>query len=206
MCCIAFVILFKMSEFCGCSVTLVLLCGDMYDYPLRLTSFFAILCVVVGAVGRCPKIRAVTDIFRNTNIKIAFKTADTTQKIIRPHRQNPTSAYEKSGVYKLTCKTCKKAYVGQTSRNLRARHQEHTRYIKNNDPRSAYALHILNNKHEYGTMEETMTLLRSIDKQTLLLPTEQLYIQTLHDNNELIPEQIPNEPNPLSELLQTPHL
>jgi len=138
-----------------------------------------------------PKIRAVTNIFRNTNIKIAFKTAETTQKIIKPHRQNPTSAYEKSGIYKLTCKTCKKAYVGQTSRNLRARHQEHTRYIKNNDPRSAYALHILNNKHEYGTMEETMTLLKKIDKQSLLLPTEQLYIQTMHGNNELIPEQIP---------------
>ena len=49
MCCIAFVIVFKMSEFCGYSVTLVLLCGDMYDYPLRLTSFVAISCVAVGA-------------------------------------------------------------------------------------------------------------------------------------------------------------
>jgi len=77
---------------------------------------------------------------------------------------------------------------------------------KKKDPRSADALHILNNKHEYGTMEETMTLLKSIDKQTLLLPTEQLYIQTLHGNNELIPEQIPNEPNPLFEPLQIPHL
>ena len=55
-------------------------------------------------------------------------------------------------------------------------------------------------------MEETMTLLKSIDKQTFLLSTEQLYIQTLHGNNELIPEQIPNEPNPLFEPLQRPHL
>jgi len=51
-----------------------------------------------------------------------------------------------------------------------------------------------------------MTLLKGIDKQTFLIPTEQLYIQTLHSNNELIPEQIPSEPNPLFELLQIPHL
>jgi len=77
-----------------------------------------------------PKIRAVTNLFRNTNIKIAFKTANKTQKILRPNRQNPTSEFEKSGIYKITCKTCSKAYVGQTSRNLRTRHLEHTRYIK----------------------------------------------------------------------------
>jgi hypothetical protein len=153
-----------------------------------------------------PKIRAATNLFRNTNIKIAFKTADTTQRIIRPRRKNPTSEYDKSGIYKITCKTCSKAYVGQTSRNLRGRHKEHTRYIKNNDPRSAYALHILNNRHEYGNIEDTMTLLKVIDKQTLLLPTEQLCIQTLHNNKELSPEQIPNEPNPLFELIQIPHL
>jgi hypothetical protein len=137
-----------------------------------------------------PKIRAVTNLFKSTNIKIAFKTADTTQKIIRP-RKHPASEYEKSSIYKITCKTCSKTYVGQTSRNLRARHKEHTRYIKNNDPRSAYARDILNNRYEYGNIEDTMTLLKGIDKQTLLLSTEQLYIQTLHNDKKLIPEQIP---------------
>ena len=154
----------------------------------------------------CTKVRAVTNLFRNTNIKIAFKTANTTQKILRPKRQNSTSEFEKSIIYKITCKTCSKAYVGQTSRNLRARHLEHTRYIKNNDPKSAYTLHILKNRHECGNMNDTMTLPKGIDKQTLLIRTEQLYIQTLHSNNELIPEQIPNEPNPLFELLQIQHL
>jgi len=49
----------------------------------------------------------------------------------------------------------------------------------------------------------SMTLLKQIKKKpTLLLPYEQMYIQSLHHNNELIPEQHPNEHNPMFELLQ----
>jgi hypothetical protein len=32
---------------------------------------------------------------------------------------------ENKGIYRLTCKTCKQAYVGQTSRNLKQCYQEH---------------------------------------------------------------------------------
>ena len=39
--------------------------------------------------------------------------------------------------------------------NVKQRYKEHTRYIKNNNPQSAYALHILN--HEYSPIEKTMT-------------------------------------------------
>jgi len=42
------------------------------------------------------------------------------------------------------------------------------RYIKHNDPQSTYALHILNNKHEYSPINNTMTLLKHINKTTLL--------------------------------------
>ena len=82
----------------------------------------------------------------------------------------------------------------------------HTRYIKNNDPRSAYALHILNNRHEYGKINDTMLLLKPVSKPHLLLPFEQMYIQTLHRNNELIPEQQPNDSNPPFELIQHKHI
>ena len=44
------------------------------------------------------------------------------------------------------------------------------RYIKHNDPQSTYALHILNNKHEYSPINNTMTLLKHINKTTLLIP------------------------------------
>ena len=53
--------------------------------------------------------------------------------------------------------------MGQTSRGLRLRFQEHKRYIKHNEPQSTHALHILNCKHKYGTFGDTVTLLKHID-------------------------------------------
>jgi hypothetical protein len=47
------------------------------------------------------------------------------------------------------------AYVGQTSRDLRSRFREHIRYMKNDNARSTYALHILNCRHEYGNINDT---------------------------------------------------
>jgi len=134
-----------------------------------------------------PKIRKITNLFKNMNMVIAFKTTTTLHHPIKPIAPTRLQEREKSGIYKITCKTCHKAYVGQTSRNLKSRFREHIRYIKNNDHRSAYALHILNCRHEYGNIDDTMTLLKQINTPALLLPYEQMYIQSFHHNNELIP-------------------
>jgi hypothetical protein len=139
-----------------------------------------------------PKIRRITNLFKNTNIGIAFKTTTTLHQFMRPKKQTHTPDHEKSDVYGIKCNTCHKKYVGQTSRNLKSRYQEHIRYIKNNDPRSAYSIHILNNRHEYGNIKDTMTLLKRINTPAVLLPYEQVYLHSLHHNNELIPEEHPN--------------
>jgi hypothetical protein len=68
-----------------------------------------------------PQIQKATKLFRNTKIGIAFKAIAALQQLTRPTTQNPKSDYEKSGIYKITCKTCHKSYVGQTSHNLRLR-------------------------------------------------------------------------------------
>jgi hypothetical protein len=92
------------------------------------------------------------------------------------------------------------SYIGQTSRRLKQRYQEHIRYIRRNEPQSAYVLHILNNKHEYGPINNTMTLLKHINK-TSLLPYEQLYIQSYHQHKQLISEQYIGEHNPMQSYL-----
>jgi hypothetical protein len=92
-------------------------------------------------------------------------------------------------------------YTGQTSRSLKQRYQEHIRYIRYNEPQSAYALHILNNKHEYGPIINTKTLLQHINKTSLLLPNEQLYVQTHHQHKQLISEQYTGEHNPIYQLI-----
>jgi len=102
---------------------------------------------------------------------------------------------------KLISNTCRRSYIGWTSRNLKLRYQEHTRYIKHSESQSAYALHILNCRHEYGNISDTMTLLKHINKPSFPFPYEQMYIQLFHHNNQLIPEQHPNEQNPVFQLL-----
>jgi len=147
-----------------------------------------------------PKIRKITNLFKQTNINIAFKSTNTIQQQTIPQNYATIQYYNKSGIYKLACKTCNNAYIGQTSRCLTQRFREHIRYIKNNDPKSAYAQHILQNIHEYGTITETISLLKSIHKPSMLIPYEQLLIQTFHHKGNLIPEQSQGEHNLLFQL------
>ena len=64
--------------------------------------------------------------------------------------------------------------------------------------------YVINNKHEYGTINNTMTLPKHINRPILLLPYEQLYIQTYHQK-QLIPEEHINEHNPMYQLIHDPH-
>jgi len=45
-----------------------------------------------------------------------------------------------------------------------------------------------------------MTLLKPLQHERMLLPFEQFHIQSLHQAGKPIPEQYPNDPNPLSQL------
>jgi hypothetical protein len=76
----------------------------------------------------------------------------------------------------VTCVISKLSCVGKTSHNLKQRYQEHVRYIQQNNLQSVYALHILNNKYEYGPINNTASFLRQVNKGPLLIPFEQVYI------------------------------
>ena len=74
-------------------------------------------------------------------------------------------------------------------------------YIKHNEPQSAYALHVWNKGHAYGPISDNMPLLKHIDKPSLLIPYEQLYIRLFLYNNQRIAEQNPNEQNLMYQLI-----
>ena len=76
-----------------------------------------------------PLVRKITNLFKCTNIEIAFKTTNTIQHITRPTTHQNTTVQEKSGIYKLTWNTCRLSHIGQTSRSLQQRHKEHIRYL-----------------------------------------------------------------------------
>jgi hypothetical protein len=152
-----------------------------------------------------PQIRKVTNIFKHTNVQIAFKRNNTISQLARPYNKTiPSKPYNRSGIYALSCITCNKVYISQTSRSLKLHYMEHTRYIKGNNPQSAYALHILNNQHKYSPIEKTMTLLKPLKSTSLLTPYEHLFMQSLHKAGRLISEQSPGEINPLLQLAFNP--
>ena len=105
-------------------------------------------------------------------------------------------------IYRLQCKTCNKLYVGQTGRSIEIRHRKHVRYIKTNNPLSAYALHILN-RQEYGNPEHSIQVLQACGKGKIMNCWESFYVQVLQQQNLLIEEQKANEPNPLYALANT---
>jgi len=142
-----------------------------------------------------------TNLFKHINIGTAFKSTNIPQQLTKPKLASNTQEKDKSGIYKRTCNTCQMSYIGQTSRSLKQRYQEHIRYIRHNEPQLAYALHILNTKNEYVPINNTMTLLKHINKTSLLLPYEQLYTQTYHQHKQFISEQYIGERNPIYQLI-----
>jgi hypothetical protein len=109
-----------------------------------------------------PLIRKIANLFKQTNLNIALRTTNT---ICQQLTEKPLNT-NRSGIYILKFSTCNNAYIGQSGRSITIRHKEYTRYIRTNNQISAYALHILNNRHEYGTAEETLELLKPCNKGT----------------------------------------
>jgi hypothetical protein len=54
----------------------------------------------------------MTILLKHTNLKIAYRKNNSTELNLKPKVQI-TNKYLASGVYKLTCADCGKAYVGQ---------------------------------------------------------------------------------------------
>ena len=111
-----------------------------------------------------PIIRCITNLFKHSNLNIAFWATNTIQQQLseKPTNKNP------SGIYKLKCNTCNNVYVRQSGRSINIRHKEHIRYIRNRKPLSTYALHILQNRHEYETIADALQLLNACQKGTCM--------------------------------------
>jgi len=59
-----------------------------------------------------PKIRKTTNLFKQTNIGIAFKTPNTIQQLMKQKQTSNSKQIDKSGIYRLTCNPWQMAYVG----------------------------------------------------------------------------------------------
>jgi hypothetical protein len=80
---------------------------------------------------------------------------------------------------------------------IKKRFLEYHRYIETNNPKSAYALYTLNNRHEYGPLHTTMEFLKPCNKGWHMNSLKNFYIETHQLKGSLIHEQNLGETNPL---------
>jgi len=90
---------------------------------------------------------------QTSRCKNSFQMQNTLTCLVKITNSTRTPPHNKPGIYQLKCNTCNLSYIGQTSRHLKTRYHKHIRYIKNNNPQSAYAQHILKNRHEFRKRE-----------------------------------------------------
>ena len=107
-----------------------------------------------------------------------------------------------SGIYKIKCNTCNKVYIGQTDEGIITRYKEHIRYIKSNNPQSAYAIHILHNRQEFDPENETLQLIKPCAKGTRMNSWEAMMIQYHQHREPRITEQQPYDHNPVYYCIQ----
>ena len=117
----------------------------------------------------------ITKLFRHTNIKIAYRTNNNLLRHLTPNPQ-PLDPLTRSGVYRLSCPDCSKAYIGQTGRDFRTRYNEHKRALQYNPHTSKYALHAATQQHTFGNIQEHMQILHTHNKGAHLNTIEKFYI------------------------------
>jgi hypothetical protein len=94
-----------------------------------------------------------------------------------------TEKYDNSGVYQMKCLDCPLRYIGQTGRTFKIRYKEHIQAIRNQNSNSGYSNHILNTGHTYGTITDTMDIIRKGRKGRHLNTLEKYHIYKISKAN-----------------------
>jgi hypothetical protein len=127
----------------------------------------------------------ISKIFRHTHLRVAFKTKNSLQPLLNA-RNKSVDNFQESGVYQLTCKNNGKKYTGQTGRNFEKGFKEHFHSFKYNNYKSKFAQHLLETGHEFGKIDDTMSILYYKKKVKHVDTMEKFYIyRETKDNNQL---------------------
>ena len=118
---------------------------------------------------------------------------DNLQYLLTQNNHNQDK-FTQSGVYKLTCADCGKAYTGQTDRDFKTRFNEHRRRsFQYNTPASKYAQHLTEHLHAFGDMHIMQVIQfqkKGIHLNTIELfhiPKKQMLITTLTMTTRYLP-------------------
>jgi hypothetical protein len=83
----------------------------------------------------------------------------------------------------MKCLDCPLKYIGQTGRTFNLRYNEHIQAIRSNCSKFGYSNHILNTGHTYGTITDTMDVIRTGRKSRDLNTLERYHIYKISRNN-----------------------
>jgi hypothetical protein len=100
----------------------------------------------------------ITKIFKHANLQIAYRTNNTLRKHLS-YNTTQQDKFTQSGIYKLICPDCNKAYIGQTGRNFCKRYNEHKRDFRYNTLQSKFAKHLTEHGHTFGNTESALEVL-----------------------------------------------
>lgn len=137
-----------------------------------------------------PLVWKLTDLFCNTNLKIAFWSI---HKLLCIQTNNTITKHQ-SGMSQMKCQTCKHSRIGQIGRKLEV------------DTKSTFAMSRLTTHSQpmpvtFSTVHVNMTLLQLVQKGRHLNILQNYFIQLFQYSNMIINEQTLKERNQLFELI-----
>ena len=130
------------------------------------------------------------------NVKIAYRTNNTLGKLIK-NNKTKTKKENKCGVYKLSCGSCPKIYIGQTGRSFGKRIKEHETSYNKKHSNSHYATHLNNEQHIFNNNFEILHLENKSLKLNFL---ESMEINKHKKSNILLNDQVDLNDSPLLNL------
>ena len=116
-----------------------------------------------------PVTAIIGHVLKRNHIEVVFKPDTKIGSLIQT-RSAKTNDEDRTGVvYRIKCADCAAAYVGQTSRRLKTRFNEHSKASEKNDiTHSALVQHICDNKHSIN-FEDTAILYQDRDTFSRLI-------------------------------------
>jgi len=135
---------------------------------------------------------------------MALHTRNTIGNLLT-HRHPPPDKISLSGVYKLTCPDCNRAYIGQTGRKFATHFKEHEKAFRSHIHTSSFAKHLDNEDHSFGHMHDIMQILHYHRKGAHLHMLERFHIHTEAATNNHLNEGHTLHPNAIFDTLLKTH-
>jgi hypothetical protein len=146
------------------------------------------------------EVNPIARTLRKFNVNVALKSRNTLGKWLKSKQASPNTdneKYEACGVYNITCRSCRNAYIGQTGRSFKIRFKEHVSDIANNICKTGYSQHILSKGHEWAHNISELEILEIKQKGPSLNTLEKFHIFRCRNECNLLNEIQSDLHNPI---------